>query len=428
MKQHIVVREYARLSIGLPGAGVMPVLDHGYVSASAFTYLCKLMSTFRKSGATLFQLESQTCLKLDNYVGILSTPCGTVIEILPKHTEDASDAARDSSRQILIKMLCVALELPARSAAQAALQSRRLPLQEWVMQQFVHELDLLVKRGLRFDYQLEQSEQRFLRGQLDVAKQMRQSPARRHLFPQRHDVFLPDNAENRLLKSALMIVCDHTRDSTTWRDAHALAGLFADITGSRDVANDLRAWRKTRLMSHYNAVRPWCELALGQHMPVAHAGATQGLSLLFPMERLFERYVEHHLQARMVGTDYRIKRQAASQYLCKYDKRDLFLLKPDMLLKQGEKICMVLDVKWKLLSNQAQSNKYGLQQSDFYQMFAYGYKYLAGVGEMMLIYPTTPDFTGCMGRFEYAPGLGLRVAGFDLENDNMVLPQEYLPN
>jgi 5-methylcytosine-specific restriction enzyme subunit McrC len=251
---------------------------------------------------------------------------------------------------------------------------------------------------------------------------MRQPPARRHMFALRHDVFLPDNAENRLLKSALLIVCSYTRHSTTWRDAHELAGLFASIPACANVAQDMRSWRNTRLMSHYRAVRPWCELVLGQQMPVALSGVTQGLSLLFPMERLFERYVEHHLQARMIGTGYHIKRQAASQYLCKLGKRAMFLLKPDMLLKKGEKVCMVLDAKWKLLSSQAQSNKYGLQQSDFYQMFAYGHKYLSGMGEMMLIYPKTTAFAGKLDRFEYAPDLGLWAVGFDLERDEIEFP------
>lgn len=35
---------------------------------------------------------------------------------------------------------------------------------------------------------------------------------------------------------------------------------------------------------------------------------------------------------------------------------------------------------------------YWLAQSEFYQIFAYGQKYLNGIGEMYLIYPAHDDF------------------------------------
>lgn len=41
----------------------------------------------------------------------------------------------------------------------------------------------------------------------------------------------------------------------------------------------------------------------------------------------------------------------------------------------------------------AKKSLYGLAQSDFYQMFAYGQKYLDGSGEMYLIYPAHDDFS-----------------------------------
>ena len=54
---------------------------------------------------------------------------------------------------------------------------------------------------------------------------------------------------------------------------------------------------------------------------------------------------------------------------------------------------MVMDTKWKMVnSSQQKKSLYGLAQSDFYQMFAYGQKYLGGTGEMYLIYPAHDDF------------------------------------
>ncbi|MFT6991751.1 MAG: 5-methylcytosine-specific restriction enzyme subunit McrC [Paraglaciecola sp.] len=38
------------------------------------------------------------------------------------------------------------------------------------------------------------------------------------------------------------------------------------------------------------------------------------------------------------------------------------------------------------------TDKYGLSQADFYQMFAYGHKYLKGDGQLVLIYPKHEGF------------------------------------
>ncbi|MCK9608046.1 MAG: McrC family protein [Methylomonas sp.] len=413
----IVVREYARLTTD----SVVSTLDQATVSTSAFEWLCNLAASFNRSGASLLHLENRRWLRLDNYVGILETPCGTLLEVLPKHTDEANDQAIEASRQLLTKMLAVALDLPVRTTDKTDIQTFRHPLLEWIMKQFVLSLDLLIKRGLRFDYRRIEEEQRYLRGQLDINKQMRQPPGRAHIFNIRHDLFLVDGPENRLIKSALMLVCKATQQPDTWRLSHELAGLLADLPSSKDVPAEFLKWRNDRLMAHYQPVRPWCELVLGQHMPLALRGKTHGISLLFPMEKLFERYVEVNLR-KQFPIPYSLKPQAASQSLCTHQEKSMFQLKPDFLILRGHQTCLVLDTKWKRISSSKDENKYGLSQSDFYQMFAYGHKYLAGKGEMLLIYPLTKGFSEVLPPFDYSSDLRLWVAPFDLENDEMIWP------
>ena len=96
------------------------------------------------------------------------------------------------------------------------------------------------------------------------------------------------------------------------------------------------------------------------------------------------------------------------------------LFKPDLLLEQAGR-SWVLDTKWKLLDVAAVSDKYGLSQADFYQMFAYGQKYLAGRGDMLLIYPRTERFQKPLPLFEFSPELRLQVVPFDLENGILCL-------
>jgi 5-methylcytosine-specific restriction enzyme subunit McrC len=416
----VVVREYARLTTD----PVEETLDQATISSEAFEWLCNLAAGFTKGGASLLQVENRRWLKLDNFVGVVQTPGGTLLEILPKHTEQAGEDAAFESRKLLIKMLSVALDLPVRSTDKTDIETFRHPLLEWVMRQFVFSLDHLVKRGLRFDYQRIEEEQRYLRGQLDVVKQMRQPPGRAHIFNIRHDLFLPDRPENRLLKAALMRVCKTTKHSDTWRLSHELAGLMAEIPESKNIQNDFRQWRVDRLMAHYQPVRPWCELVLGQYMPLALRGITQGISLLFPMEKLFERYVETQL-VKQLPPPYKLVAQEGSQSLCRHDGGNIFQLRPDFLIKSGRNNIAVLDTKWKLISANDKENKYGLSQSDFYQLFAYGHKYLSGKGEMLLIYPQTSNFSSTLPPFDFSPDLRLWVTPFDLDNDEIHWPAEW---
>lgn len=410
----ISVREHAVLCT----EPVAPSLDCAQVSVSAFEHLCRLSEGFSASGARLVQIEGRQRLRLDNFVGVVQTPCGTVIEIVPKHHAEGGSLA--DARVLLRKLLLALMDLvPTRDVGAAALQLFDAPLSEWVMHQFLQALDTLVGRGLRFEYQRVEEELPFLRGQLNLTAQLRQPPGRGHRFHVRHDVYLPDRPENRLLKLALERVRQSTQSPENWRLAQELSFRLAEIPASRQVAQDFRAWGTDRLLAHYRAVKPWCELILNQHMPLAIAGDYQGMSLLFPMEKLFERFVARWLRGRLApGVDMRTPARSLS--LCEHLGAPIFQLQPDILIAYGEHQRWVLDAKWKLLDAGNRDGKYGLSQSDFYQLYAYGMKYLGGQGRMALVYPLTERFAQPLDAFVFGDGLSLEVLPFDLDRERLV--------
>ena len=84
-------------------------------------------------------------------------------------------------------------------------------------------------------------------------------------------------------------------------------------------------------------------------------------------------------------------------------------------------IRQVLDTKWKLLDSQVANgkDKYGLSQQDFYQMYAYGQKYQAGRGDMMLIYPRHTKFTDPLPCFYFDENFRLWAVPFCIEHDQL---------
>lgn len=387
MSDLITVREYAYISVAYTGCPESTI-DHAFISASAFDHLCELSASFSKHGTKIFELAGRRKIRLDQYVGVLETKCGTRIEILPKHIDiessESSETVIAKERELLKKMLRVSLHLPCRDAGEANLSRFKQPIHEWIIEQFLCNFEKLIQRGLRFDYQRVQEEQKYLRGQLQHVKHMRQPPARKHIFPIEHDVYEVDRPENRLIKTALDIVCKKTGNSKNWKLAQELRLMTGQIPKSQNIVQDFKQWQSGRLLALYTDIKPWTELILSEYMPVSAQGNWRGMSLLFPMEKLFEHYVAYHLCRSL--KDWKVKTQVSSQHMCTHENRQIFKLKPDIYIeKQNKKI--VLDTKWKLINQSDQSGRYGLKDSDIQQMFAYSHHYLQHSSEVILIYP-----------------------------------------
>lgn len=408
----VTVREHARLTTGPVPQGN---LDVASVSPSVFDWLCREAQRHTAGGARLVQVEDRQWLRVDNYVGVLEAPCGTRIEILPKHVAGPTDV--ESARKVLMRMLRYGLHLPVRDTGPTALQTFSAPVSEWIIGQFLLELDQLVRRGLRFDYRLVDEEVRFLRGRLRVAEQIRQPVGRRDCFQVEHQVFQPHRPENRLIASALAKVAGLTRDPKHWRLSHELEHQLAEVDRSSDIPGDFRKWSRDRLMSHYRSIRPWCELILGDQNPTSVVGNWVGRSLLFPMERVFESFVEACLR-RGLPAGARLRAQATQRYLAHQDGRAVFQLRPDFLIEH-EGSTWVVDAKWKLIDSSDVLNNYGIRSSDAYQLFAYGNRYRAGNGRVMLVFPRTADFSRALHPFDMGENLWLDVVPLDLDTGEL---------
>lgn len=397
-------------------------LDKVYLPPPTWQILADLIAS--DEDTPYLRFISPTTIQIKNYVGVI-TAGDWQIEILPK-IDDSQDL--NKTRNILWKMLSVYMKLPFVEATEAAIRiQENTPLPEELIELFLKELTQVVRRGIRKDYERVEAEERFLKGQLQVAKQMRQPPGRQHLFQIEYDVFSDNRAENRLIHSALVRVSCWTQNLSNQRLARELRFAFDDVPQSQNIKKDFDRWRTSRDMHYYQPLLPWLKLILNQQSPFALQDKHQGISFLFPMEKLFEGYVAHILRSQLAG--YELKPQSTGSYLAKTTGKPVFMLKPDLLLCQGGQVISVLDTKWKLMdANKTYANtdddtpkrdfKHGILQADMYQLFAYGQRFLNGEGSLVLIYPAWQNFghDKPIEPFEYIEsGLTLRIMPFCLE-------------
>ena len=404
MNKHHVIFEYSNIT-------------KNCISESAFAWLTRYILEDEEKQPPFIKHYGDR-LQVKNYVGIIETPCGTCIEVLPKIYKNETEEEQKKSKQLLWKMLSVVYDLKSLEATEASLEKHSGRLIDVLISAFLKIVSSIVHRGLRSDYVRIQAERHFIKGRLRVNQQLRQPLSKQHKFQIEYDCFLPNRPENRLLKTALQKVLKWTLDSDNQRHIRQLLLHFDEIPTSIQAKQDLISWSTQRDMVYYQTAKPWVELIITEQTPWFNKGSWQGISLLFPMETLFEKYVAKQLKSKL-NNKFELKTQLASKYLVKYEEKNLFQLKPDLAILEKKKIIVILDTKWKLLD--ISSYQYGLKQSDFYQMFAYGHQYLEGKGDLVLIYPKTERFQEPLSPFYYSEALTLWVIPFCLENNKLIL-------
>ena len=395
----------------------------------------------------IFRLMSRAgheCIQARNYVGLVKTPAGTNIEILPKTLGEEESSAK--ARNLLLKMIAVALDL-ATLEKDASLGSHEAPLIDALIKRFLDQTNRLVHKGLRRDYQRTASTRPYIRGRLNISKQMRQPVSKLETFHIEFDLYSIDTPENRLIKLALEKALKLSASSDNQRMAKELLPAFGQATYPNDIQYEFSRWRDRRDMVHYRPLKPWVTLLLRNLSPMLYQGQWEGVSMLFPMEQLFEKYVGFCLR-KQLPRRYKITEQASRKHLVKHNRQNWFQLKPDFLVStEGENIS-VLDAKWKLLDSRLgnSKDKYGMSQQDVYQLFAYGKKYLdgnrdgrsePGAGtlayekkhldgnrDMYLIYPCNRQFKKPLPVFQFTETLSLWAVPLDLDSGEVLFPQQ----
>ena len=371
------------------------------------------------------QKSGQLAIQVTSFVGVIRAPDGYQIEVLPK-VGKLNEGGDVQARQLLIEMLRCLGGFRHIQTDSAKLAATRMPLLEVFIEAFLASVEQLVKRGLRSGYSALQDNMFALRGKLQMSEHLRQNLCRRDRFFAEFDEFSPDRAENRLLHAALRQVLSWTGSQTNQRLARELCFVFTDVPISERPSVDLLQVRLDRGMAHYSDALAWARLILEHESPLIGTGGHRSPSLLFPMEAVFEAFVAKHLK-RQISLPFHLKPQVKTFSLVRHLEQNWFRLKPDFLVKNSDSNCLVLDTKWKLLDIKKKSNgtdKYGLSQADFYQLYAYGQSYLGGDGDIVLVYPKTEAFSQALPVFEFPKSDGLRlwVLPFCLHDRVLILP------
>lgn len=427
-KTSYVVKEYSTISEGLLGSPHFSGIEVGPKNFQEFVaFIEENEKDSDVSGAfSMFWANGRRHIKVKNHVGVIETRTGCSLEILPKIYSPSgnSEFGYEETKLLFLRMLASLKESPFIDMSEASLKAmHRFPLLEIFIIAYLNQVESLLKRELRGDYQQVRDPIHYVKGKVLVSETMRRNLQVKAEVYCEYDVFTNDIAPNRLIKSTLKKLLRITSSFQNKKEIHRYLSIFEHVSESSDYKRDfLYCQSNIAHLGNYGDLIVWSELYLENKGFTNFKGSTINQAILFPMEKVFEQYVGRLLK-KYAGVE-KVELQHRKHYLVGQMKTNCdsdfslkkFRLKPDFVLNDGQ---YILDTKWKLLNSESRQND--ISESDIYQMHAYGrtFQSLSDKGEIprtCLIFPCNPKFKTKLSRMRFGNDLLLDVVPFDLAN------------
>ena len=351
-------------------------------------------------------------LQARNYVGIVTTGRGTVIEILPKIDLGGETADYEKTRDMFLKMLrCWRRLKRTKALPRSSIRAiRRFPMLEIFFHQFLVNVNMLARGGLARRYIAVEENLPYMRGRILFRQQLLDNIANQARFFVAHDELSANRPANRLIHTALTRIGPRVLTSENRKLLRQLMPSFAEVPQAADPHADWRKHHIDRTMRHYGPVMQWVGLFLFNQGLTTFSGRHANLSLLFPMEQVFEDFVTDSF--RRYQDLYAVGPQKPQKKLAEFEGKDAFTMKPDIsLMEKGQTVVYILDAKWKEVNQYITDNKHNIEQDDMYQLYAYGKCYECDA--VALVYPRNRNFTREL-RYAFFDGLPLVCLPFDI--------------
>ena len=414
-EKHIVVREFDLITNN-PDYKDSP--EYAYLDNKTFSELKQFIHAYaaneENADALDFFKEGYSrrlhdYIQVKNYVGLIQLDSGFQIQILPKiNLSTGEDASNSETMQIFMRMLKCMKDFPGKVFNTASLNTDKMDLYEVFISMYLRQVRELTKRGLKSAYQRVEDNLTYYKGKLLVSKQLKKNLSHEERFYVQFDEFNLNRAENRLIKATL---CKLQKISNTQENIKAIRQLlpyFEQVDVSTNYSKDFANVIIDRNTKEYESLMVWSKVFLLDKNFTTFSGDTSAKALLFPMEKVFEAYVAKMMKQTLSEKGCEVSAQDRGYYLFELEERQIFALRPDIVITCPDGHKIIMDTKWKRLINNPKKN-YGISQGDMYQMYAYAKKYETqeyGIPEIWLLYPRTEDM---QESFEFTSNDGVYV-------------------
>lgn len=342
--------------------------------------------------------RGERVLQATHYVGVLRLGNQTV-QVLPKiYREAEANTTNERDRlatRNLLQLLGYAEDVAIHEDGPTPLHRQPSDWFELLTRIFATHLGEEWQRGPQRAYQTVEDELPLLKGQWQIARQLRR-PERRHRFTVAYDEWSADNQLNRVFRFVVERLWHLSRDSPNRRLLGNLRQAMEEVTLLGQIqASDAPPTLITRLNRRYLPLLNLARLFLAGSSLQLLTGDTTSWAFVFDMNLLWEgfiaAFIRRHraavLPPALADCDLLPQTRGASRFLVHSNGHHFFRLKPDLALRQGNIFPVLIDTKYKRLD--PTDGVLGVAQADLYQMHAYAMRYACPL--IVLIYPATND-------------------------------------
>ena len=322
-------------------------------------------------------------IQAKNFVGLIQLESGYQIQILPKVDFGANDTGK-TTEEVFIDMLRSMKDFPGKVFSSANLRTESINLYEIFINMYLYQLSLLTRRGLKSAYVSQEDTLNVFKGKLLINRHLKENIGHAERFSLAYDEFNLNRPENRLIKSTLLKLQKISTSSNNLKSIRQQLIYFELVNPSWNYASDFDEVQIDRTTKDYEEILAWSKVFLMNKSFSIFSGDNKARALLFPMEKVYESFVSMHIVDIFEREDYSVSTQDTGRYLLKEDNRNIFSLRPDIVIEDENGNTIIMDTKWKRLYNSPQEN-YGISHGDMYQMYAYSKKYNAN--EVWVLYP-----------------------------------------
>lgn len=327
-------------------------------------------------------------IQAKNYVGMVQLESGYQIQVLPK-IDFADDSEPDTSTaKVFINMLRSMRDFPGKVFSFANLKTENMNIYEIFINMYIQQVAELTRRGLKSAYIREEDNLKFYKGKLMVSEHIKKNMVHQERFYVAYDEFNLNRAENKLIKATLLKLLKISTSPENLKLIRQLLTCFEVVESSVNYDKDFSQVVIDRNTKNYEDIMVWSKVFLRNKSFSTFAGDTSARALLFPMEKVYESYVAKNIALVFDEQGWDVAAQDRGYYLFEEDYRQIFALRPDIVLTRPNGKKIIMDTKWKRLNSNPDAN-YGISQVDMYQMFAYAKKY--ETSDIWLLYPMTQE-------------------------------------
>ncbi|WP_164503428.1 5-methylcytosine restriction system specificity protein McrC [Pleionea sediminis] len=306
-----------------------------------------------------------------HYVGFLYLPSGFQINFLPKWPRGFFKGSSQQEINLVFEMLNACIDSSDFLNVRSNAIENSMPIFERFLLQFLEEVNWVIKRGIKSDYKITQTNSHFFKGRLLVSQQIKHNLVQQHKTFIEYDEYTTDRSENRLLKRAIETCLRTSKSLAIQKLAQEILPYFGNLPTSIDIEQDFNRVRLDRSMSYYKGAMRTCKLILKRLQPISWQGKSNHYSFVLSINDLFKQYAMNRVFRLPQQINVDLKR--IKPFISKHLTRDKSIqlparqLKPHVAEHQSGKRSWIL-AEWQIISVKQRKSYYGLDLNFLYQL------------------------------------------------------------